>query len=626
MKEHVRTLWRMLPSKAQREALLLLFFTSPVAALEAIGIASVLPLIAVIADPSRIEAVPMLARWYDALGCQSPRHFCFWMGLSILALVTCSNMFGALLILLTQKYCARQHHFFCKKLLCNYLRMPYLRLMHQNTSALSKNILNETQQLTYGVLLPTIDIAAKSITALIVMSLIFWIDPKLTLISISVLSVIYLAAYWSVRRRLNRISSTLVSVNTSRFKIVSEALGQLKLLKLWHLEPFYEERFEKPSMTYSHLFFQYETINRTTRYLVETIALGGAMALVLALLMFDKNSSHMISMVGMYAFAAYRLLPAIQNIFLNLTKIRSYQGIMHLLAPDLETDHAIDAHTQALPATPQAKVVGAEAAIQPDTAASASSAHIELVHVDFTYPEAAQPLFTELNLRINKNECVGIAGPTGGGKTTLVDLIMGLLVPESGEARMDGLVLNSQTRALWQSRIGYVPQHIYLSDESLRANIAFGIDPAEIDDERVRQAAHLAHIGAWIESSLPQGYQTIVGERGARLSGGQIQRIGIARALYRNPEVLVFDEATSALDRQTEQAMIDSLFEFEGKRTLILIAHRLETLRRCTRILVIEEGHIVADGPYKIVSQGHPLFHERVKRGLSANENLLADQ
>lgn len=614
MKEHVRTLWNMLPAEARRGALLLLALTSPVAALEAIGIASVFPFIAVIADPSRIRAVPLLAHWYDLLGCESPRHFCFWMGFGILALVTSANLFGALLVWLTQKYCARQHHLFCKRLLNIYLHMPYVQLVNQNTSALSKNILSEVQQFIYGILLPTIDIAAKSITALIVMSLIFWIDPRLTLISMGVLGVIYVAAYGGVRRRLNVISSTLVSVNATRFKIVSEALGQLKLLKLWNLESFYENQFEKPSKAYTRFCFQHETISRTTRYLVETIALGGAVALVLILLMFDRNSSHVISMIGMYAFAAYRLLPAVQNIFLSLTKIRSYQGIMYMLASELRSKNEGVERCEfqySLSSTESQKENQHVRSLQKDkTDPIDSFSHIELSNVYFIYPRAKKPVFENLNLRIHKNECIGIVGTTGGGKTTLVDLIMGLLIPGHGKVKIDGILLNAQNRALWQNRVGYVPQHIYLSDDTLRANIAFGIDPKEIDDTRVRQAAHLAHIGSWIEEHLAEGYETVVGERGARLSGGQIQRIGVARALYRNPEILIFDEATSALDRQTEEAVIHSIFQLEGKRTLILIAHRLQTLRRCTRILVLEQGSIAADGPFDIVAQTHPLFRE----------------
>jgi ATP-binding cassette subfamily C protein len=317
------------------------------------------------------------------------------------------------------------------------------------------------------------------------------------------------------------------------------------------------------------------------RYMIEPIAFGGLVGVVLLLALEGRAFSDILPNLSVMALASYRLLPALQILYSQLVTISANSYTLNQLESEIfylerqtvsplsTSNHLTNVHKPLL-----------------------FEREIWLEKISFQYPGASSPTLSDFSLRILKNESLGIAGPSGSGKSTLVDLILGLHVPESGRVFLDDVPLSRENMSSWRLMIGYVPQDIYLLDETIEANIAFGIDSDKVDPVALRKAAEGAQILDFIKSELKKGFQTTIGERGVRLSGGQRQRIGLARALYHCPQVLILDEATSALDNQTEAAVMETIHKLQGTLTIITVAHRLTTLERCDRILRLEKGLI----------------------------------
>jgi ABC-type multidrug transport system fused ATPase/permease subunit len=302
--------------------------------------------------------------------------------------------------------------------------------------------------------------------------------------------------------------------------------------------------------------------------------------------------------VSLYALAGYRLLPALQLVYRELTILKFTVPALNRLYEDIseqrtefqnesEPDESSQALVERLPTPRQS---------------------IRLENITYTYPNAKTPTLSQLNISIAAQTTVGFVGKSGSGKTTAVDIILGLLKPEAGQLRVDGVAITAENYGAWQKILGYVPQHIFLSDESIAANIAFGVPRRRIDLQAVERAARIANLHDFIVSELPNGYHTLVGERGLRLSGGQRQRIGIARALYHEPKVIIMDEATSALDNMTELAVMDAVHNLDRSTTVILIAHRLTTVRDCDHIYLLDHGKVIGEGSYDELSTTHSRF------------------
>jgi ABC-type multidrug transport system fused ATPase/permease subunit len=333
------------------------------------------------------------------------------------------------------------------------------------------------------------------------------------------------------------------------------------------------------------------------------MAFGGILLIVLYFVGTDHgSSSQMIPLLALYAFAGYRLLPALQQIFSGITTVRFSAAALEVLHRDL-TEERGDADPELVLKRSEGR--------QPLPFCRA----IELRNVSFCYSGVQEPAIKGINLTIDRNTSIGLVGATGSGKTTTVDLILGLLPLASGKMLADGVEINGDTLANWQRNLGYVPQQIYLCDDTITRNIAFGVPDHEIDMAAVTRAARIANLHGFIEKELPEGYETIIGERGVRLSGGQRQRIGIARALYRDPAVLIMDEATSALDGITEESVMDALRALSGEKTIIMIAHRLTTVKDCDIIYHMEHGHIVNQGSYDELLGSSAWFQAAARTG-----------
>jgi len=340
-------------------------------------------------------------------------------------------------------------------------------------------------------------------------------------------------------------------------------------------------------------------VGQLPRFALEAIAFGGIIIFVLILLITREDARQVIPLTGLFAFAGYRLMPALQEVFHSFTKMQFNLAVLDRVYQDITAG----ANPTARP-LPDKKELPEPLPVKKE---------IRLQNVTYNYPETSVPVISNINMIIEYNTSVAFVGPTGAGKTTLADIILGLLVPQEGLLLVDGVPVDETNLKNWQLNIGYVPQYIYLSDDTVTSNIAFGVSEKVIDHRAIERAACIANIDKFITEELPQGYDTLVGERGIRLSGGQRQRIGIARALYHDPAVLVFDEATSALDGATEDAVLGAMANAARMKTLIIIAHRLPTVKNCDQVYLLDRGKIVAQGKYEELLESNLQFKEMAK-------------
>jgi ABC-type multidrug transport system fused ATPase/permease subunit len=337
-------------------------------------------------------------------------------------------------------------------------------------------------------------------------------------------------------------------------------------------------------------------VGKIPRYVLEALVFGGLLVVILVILAVrDGDLDQVLPTLGVFAFAGLRILPAMQQVYQNATKLRFGKPALDSLYADMSSSGNGALTTSSLRAT------GNEVPFS-------FHSHLDLKNIFFTYPGAKQPAIRDLNFSIAANTTVGLAGATGAGKTTAVDLILGLLAPDQGEILVDGTPITLKNVRSWQRSLGYVPQHIFLADDTVAANIAFGVPLNKIDMAAVERAGKIAELHKFVIRELSNSYETTVGERGVRLSGGQRQRIGIARALYHDPDVLILDEATSALDNLTEKAVMDAVHNLTSQKTIVLIAHRLSTVQKCDQIFLLEHGQLIAQGTYSELLGTSPEF------------------
>ncbi|MFW6175185.1 MAG: ABC transporter ATP-binding protein, partial [Acidobacteriota bacterium] len=454
----------------------------------------------------------------------------------------------------------------------------------------AKNLVAEVNQVVAGTIVPAMKSAAKGLAALAVLGLLFAVDPLLALLTTGVLGGAYGAIFLAIRQRQRQMGKDRLAANKGRFEVLAETFGGIKEIKLLAREDEVQRRFTAPSYAFARATARNAVIAQIPRYALEAIAFGGIVLIVLYLLGRGQELQSLLPILGLYAFAGYRLMPSLQQIFQGMTNIRFNAAALEHLLDDLPT-------------------LG-EARSRPELSGPPLRLRESLRFRDvaFAYPTAPSPIFRGLDLEIAAGTSTAFVGETGSGKSTLADLILGLLRPDAGVIEVDGEPLTDANLRRWQKNLGYVPQSIFLANDTITRNIAFGLADEHVDRAAVERAARAACIHGFIRRELPHGYDTVVGERGVRLSGGQRQRIGIARALYHDPQVLVFDEATSSLDGLTEDSVLQAIVELARSRTLIMIAHRLSTVRACDRILLLSRGEILDAGRYDELLRSSPEF------------------
>ena len=566
---------------------------------QTLGVVSILPFMNVVMQPEMIESNRWLNWLYNLLGFTNVNSFIIFTGILMLLIIIIGSLTSALATWLKVRFVWRNNHNISSALLKKYLSLPYVYFLTQNTTNLNKNILSETNILTVYFILPLIDIMVRGFVAIGILSMLLFTDVYITILSAIILGGSYALIYFYFQNKLKMNGAKRLEENRLRFKTAGEALSGIKDIKVMRRENFFYHRYLSHSLEYSNLEAWNTLVGQIPRYFLEILAFGGIVTLVLYFISTTENVNETIPMVSFFAFAAYRLMPALQGIFSSFTRIRFSQMTVNRIIKDLSEKGGFSEQFLVYEKEPVKPML--------------FNNSLQLKETSFNYPNTNEPVIHNINLSIQHNTLVGLVGPTGAGKTTLVDIILGLLTPQKGEFSVDGVKIDENNILNWQRNLGYVPQHIYLSDDTIMNNIAFGIPGEKIDRKVVEQVSRISNLHDFIISELPNGYQTIVGERGIRLSGGERQRVGIARALYHDPEVLVLDEATSSLDGITEYAVLEAINNVAKLKTVIIIAHRLTTEKNCDIIYLINKGKIIAQGTYDELMNSNASFRAMAK-------------
>ena len=588
----LKKLFDLLSPPERKQAGLLSVMMLVVALLDMLSVASIMPFMAVLANPGLLQSNEFLAWFYQhasAVGISGPEQFLLVLGVLVFVVLLSSLAFKALTAYAQTRFSLMREYSICRRLVEGYLQQPYSWFLSRHSADLGQTILSEVNMVMGQALTPVMQLVAQSAVMVALVALLLLVDPALALTVGVVLGAAYSIVFKLMAGFLARTGGERVEANRGRYRAVSEAFGAAKEVKVGGLEKVYVKRFAAPARRYAKHQASAQVVGQLPGFALEALAFGGMILLVLVLMTRSGSFASVLPIIALYAFAGYRMMPALHVIYSALTQLR-YAGA------------ALDAL--------HAEFMGLQAPVaeQGAVAAMALRQAITLNSVHYSYPNASEPTLRGVSLTIHAHSVVGLVGATGSGKTTTVDVILGLLETQHGMLTVDGTVIDASNRRQWQRAIGYVPQHIYLADDTVTANIALGVEDDAIDHAAVERAARIANLHSFVSTELPLGYATCVGERGVRLSGGQRQRIGIARALYRNPQVLILDEATSALDTLTEQAVMDAVHNLGNKITIVLIAHRLSTVRQCDQIFMLDKGQVQAQGTYAELVERSDIF------------------
>lgn len=588
----------ILNSNEKKKALYLLCLITVLAFLDMLGIASIMPFIGILLNPEFIISNKILFTIFEfskKIGVKDAEDFTFLFGILVFVLLVISLTMRCLVNYLQIHFTNMCEYRIGRTLLENYLSQQYTWFLNQHSAEFEKKIFSEVSQVINYCLNPIIILISQIVLIFTIILLLIIVNPLIALLSLLTLSFSYIAIYFAVRKLIFNAGNERARSNKERFFALSNTIGAIKEIKLQNLEETFLGRFSESSLRLIKKTIWVQAISVLPRYIIEVIAFGGMIILILVLISKNLGISNFIPLIALYCFAGYRLLPALQQVYAASTNLKSIDIPLNNLYNDLY-------------------ILEKPEKIFKNLNRIELKESLELRNINFTYPFSQKQVLKNVSFKIKALSKVGIIGLTGSGKTTLVDIILRLHNQLSGSILIDKIEINSSNKESWQSNIGYVPQSIYLFDDSIAANIAFGLKNDQIDANKLERAAKIANIHEFIVNELEHGYNTKVGERGVRLSGGQKQRLGIARALYHKPKLIIFDEATSALDNITERMVMDSIKEINKEITIIIIAHRLSTIEDCDSILLFDKGELKIQGDINSLKSSSNQFKEMLKK------------
>ena len=589
----------ILSGHERRQLAYLLMMILLMALLDALGVVSIMPFIGVIANPELIRSNTILAHISQFVGSKTDLEFLLFLGIMLFCIFIFSIFFRAVTNYSLMRFAHICEYNIGLRLLKTYLGHPYAWFLDKNSSELSKTILSELNQVIHGVLIPLLLVTANIAVSIAIVSVLVVINPELALFVGVGATGFFVLISTTTRNFVNRIGQERTNANSDRYSLASSIFGGIKEIKFGSLEQKFTERFDKASKLFADSHSTSQALALTPRFLLEAIAFGGIMLFTLYNLRQGNGMSDLLPLLALYTLAGYRLMPSLQQIYANYTLLRFSWPALKSVKSDLATEENAN-HTLMVASNSKIKLKNS----------------IEVKSVHYRYGEASPWVLEGLSLTIPAFKTIGLVGLSGSGKTTTVDLILGLLgSPNKGKIEIDGSTLDANNLRQWQRSLGYVPQNIFLLDDTIAANIAFGEDTDTINLKKVRNAAKLANLDEFVMKDLPKRYETLVGERGVRVSGGQMQRIGIARALYNKPEILILDEATSSLDTLTENAVMEAVETLSNKITIIIIAHRITTIKKSDFIYVLSKGRIEAHGVYDDLLKRSKTLQEMVLKG-----------
>lgn len=577
----LRRFYQLLTPAQRRQYLLLQLFFLLVGVIQVVGVGSIAPFIALLSRPDLIESNRYAVWLYELLGANSHREFLAAFAMLLMVLIVVSNSIMALSTLAIMRFSFQFGAEIQRDIFRGYLYRDFAELSRKNSATLISSITMGSGRLIYMVVQPLLNgLSQGMIVVIITLGLIAY-DPVVAVASALIIGGGYGITFQFVKRRLSDIGARSMAASARRQKVLAEALGGLKEVKLLGTIPVFEKLLDESNHELMMTEAQSGLYSELPKYALESIALCGMLGLGVYLLAGSMASTNIVATLSLYAMAGYRLLPSAQSLFKCISQIRSNANIMDTLAPEILAGR-------------RAKSMLLDPAHDPFPVGA-----IRFSNVSYTYPESDSPALSNVSFTAPARSITAFVGASGAGKSTAADLVLGLLSPSVGVISSDGQDISGGLPN-WQRGIGYVPQSIFLMDDTIAANICFGSGLAP-DMLKVMNAARLANLDGFV-GTLPEGFNYRVGERGALLSGGQRQRIGIARALYHDPRVLVFDEATSALDGATELEINQTINRLKRSKTVIVIAHRLTSIKAADHLVVFESGQVTAEGDFETVT------------------------
>ena len=576
---------------------MLLFFIILVQGiLEVLGVASILPFMQILSNPEIVRTNDFFVRIHEIFGFSSDKHLLIFIGIACLCIIVFKNLIGILSTWLKFKYTWDSTHIFSLRLLRYYLAKPYSFFLNQNTSNLSTFILGEAGTVANGVIVPSIEVISGGLVSLFILSLLLVVDVKVTLTMFGVLSTAYVLLYLSRKNHMSSQGSERLRTNKIRFRSITELFSGIKSIMSYNKEPYFYNRFKESSRVFCDIQPRFNFVLSTPKFFLEIFSFGAIISITIYLFFQEGNIQSALPKLTLYALAGYRLIPALQTIFSSAAKIKHNYPSFENIRKELLFAKRYDVNKIEQPGS----IINFEK-------------DILFKDVSFNYEESDKLILKSINFRIKKGDTVAFIGSTGSGKTTLIDLIMGLLHSCQGNLEVDGIPLEKEFLQAWREKIAYVPQDIFLFDDTIANNVTLGLDAGDINKSQLEKSLKLANIYDFIDTELPNKIDTIIGENGVRLSGGQRQRLGLARALFKNPDVLILDEATSALDRVTENEIIASLDNLPKEITKIIVAHRLATVKHADCIYILDQGKIIDSGSYDDLLKRNKSFQNLIQ-------------
>lgn len=546
--------------------------------LEALSIGIIAGFVAVVANPNILFEIEILSPLFEFLGVESSRDVLVFGSIFLIFVFLLKNAYLVFYKYVKARFIYHRYQSISNQLFKIYMQVPYSFHLRRNSADLVRNVTHETQSLASNIMMPVLQIATEIVMSLIIVTVLFVVEPVVTLFALIFLGGLSFFFLQKTKKKIKKYGKAALEERRNVIKTVNEGVGGLKEAIIMNRQSWFVSKFEKSIKTLSQAQIFKQTTKHIARPIIETMAVVGM--LLIALFLLDKGYSigHLASILALFALSIQRLLPAVHKIVENYTSLRYHAYALDPIYEDLT------GFKEYLKEKNEKERIHLKE-------------KIEVKNLTYSYPQTKEKVLKNISLSVPHGSAVGFVGATGSGKTTLIDLILGLLEPTEGKILVDGKDVKDDVTS-WQKNIGYIPQFIYLSDDTIRNNIAFGLEKEDIEEEKLRKAVKAAQLEEFIER-LPQGIDTLIGERGVRLSGGQRQRIGIARALYNNPEVLVMDEATSSLDNITEKFVIESIERLKKERTVVIIAHRLKTVKSCDKLYLMKGGEIIEEGKYE---------------------------
>lgn len=590
MKSAIKKLWALFHTRQRWGMFVLILLVIGGTVLEVIGIGAIIPLIALLSQPNAIQENQILQQLQEWLQPDSPQVLLLWTLSGVIIIFLLKNIYLFGVVFYQSRFLYDQIIEIASRLYKSYLQCPYSFHQKHNSAELLRNI-QMTEHLIQGVMYPIVVCFSEGLVGLCIFILLAWVNPLAAFLITLSLSMLLGLFFLVVRRKLFILGEANKSLQTKAIQHVMQGLGSIKEIKILGREVFFHKAFTNQQEKFVGSALSYERIAQSPRLLIESATIFAILGTLMVFLTINEDFHATLVSFSLFLVAAVRMMPSANRVGGALSMLQFNIPKLHVIYDQLTKHENATDFIDFSPSEP-----------------FPFEKQIELNDILFQYETGSEPAIKNVSLKIPKNSTAGFVGPSGAGKTTLIDLIIGITKPESGQIRVDGCDIHANLRS-WQHQVGYIPQSIYLADNTIKSNIAFGIPDTEIDEDKVWSALSLAQLKDFVRS-LPNGLETVIGEHGTLLSGGQRQRIGNARAIYHEPKVLIMDEATAALDNETERAFMEGIDGLRNEKTILLIAHRLSTVKNCDVIFFLKNGQLIAQGKFNELIQENLEFRE----------------